>query len=49
MTYLDGAVNSSGEEAPSGDSQSCYTALMSEQGLCTDHVVHAPHLKKPQT
>lgn len=44
VPYLNGAVNSSREEASSGDSQSCYTALMSQQGLCTDHVVHAPHL-----
>lgn len=44
MLYLDGAVDSSGEEASSGDGQSCHTPLMSEQSLCTDHVVHAPHL-----
>lgn len=45
VLYLDGAVNSSGEEASSGNGQSCNTTLVSEQGLGTDHVVHAPHLQ----
>lgn len=44
LSYLNGAVDSSREETPSGNSQSCYTALVSQQGLGTDHVVHAPHL-----
>lgn len=47
--YLYGAVDSSGEEASSGDSQSCHAPLMSEQRLCTDHVVHAPHLDNINT
>lgn len=44
LSYLNGAVHSSGEETPSGDSQSGHTALVSQQRLGTDHVVHAPHL-----
>lgn len=42
--YLHRAVHRSGEKATSGHSQSCDAALMSEQGLGADHVVHAPHL-----
>lgn len=49
MLYLYGAVDSSGEEASSGDGQSCHAPLVSEQRLCTDHVVHAPHLDNTNT
>lgn len=49
MSYLDGAVDSSREEAPSGDGKSCDTALVPQQGLGTDHVVHAPHLDNTHT
>lgn len=49
VLYLYGAVDSSGEEASSGDGQSCHAPLMSEQRLCTDHVVHAPHLDNTNT
>lgn len=49
VLYLYGAVDSSGEEASSGDGQSCHAPLMSEQRLCTDHVVHAPHLHNTNT
>lgn len=49
VLYLYGAVDSSGEEAPSGDGQSRHAPLMSEQRLCTDHVVHAPHLDNTDT
>lgn len=41
--HLDGAVDSSGEEAPSGNGERCYTTLVSQQSLGADHVVHAPH------
>ena len=44
LPYLDGAVDGSGEEASSGDGESCDAALVSQQGLGTDHVVHAPYL-----
>lgn len=44
LSYLNSAVDSSGEETPSGNSQRGYTALVSQQGLGADHVVHAPHL-----
>lgn len=49
VLYLHGAVDSSGEEASSGDGQSCHAPLMPEQRLCTDHVVHAPHLHNTNT
>lgn len=49
VLYLYSAVDSSGEEASSGDGQSCHAPLMSEQRLCTDHVVHAPHLDNTNT
>lgn len=49
VRYLDGAVDSSGEEASPGDGQSRHAPLMSEQRLCTDHVVHAPHLDNTNT
>lgn len=44
-SYLDRAVDSSRKEASSGDGQSGYAALVPQQGLSTDHVVHAPHLE----
>lgn len=44
LSYLNCTVDSSREETPSGNGQSRYTALVSQQGLGTDHVVHAPHL-----
>lgn len=49
VSHLDGAVDGSRKEAPPGDGQSCYTALVSQQGLCADHVVHAPHLDDTNT
>lgn len=43
-TYLHGAIHSPREEPAPGDSQCSYTALMAQQRLCADHVVHAPDL-----
>lgn len=44
-THLHRAVHCSGEEAPPRDCQGCDAALMPQQGLGADHVVHAPYLR----
>lgn len=43
--YLDGAVDGPREEASSGHGQRRHAALVSQQRLGADHVVHAPHLQ----
>lgn len=42
---LHSAVHSPREEPAPGHGQCSHTALVTQQGLCTDHVVHAPDLE----
>ena len=44
VKYLDSAVHGTWEDLTLANSKTRYTALMTDQRLCTDHVVHAPHL-----
>lgn len=44
-TDLHSAVHSPREEPAPGHGQCSHTALVTQQGLCTDHVVHAPDLE----
>jgi len=42
--YLDSTVHGTGEDLTLANSKTRYTTLMTDERLCTDHVVHAPHL-----
>ena len=41
---LDSAVHGAWKDLTSADSKTCNAALMTDQCLCADHVVHAPYL-----
>lgn len=45
QTHLYSAVHGAGEEAAAGHGEGGDAALVAQQGLGADHVVHAPHLR----